>query len=383
MTLQRKSNRTVAMADPFFTDEDRQHLHAGVDDILSGALSMGPQVAAFEKEFAAMVGVRHAVAMNSCTSCLEVSLKALGVVPGDEVIVPSETFVATGMSVVLSGATPVFSEISPKDFCLDFEDVKSCVTSRTKGIILVHFAGQISDDIIEIKKYCVARGLFLIEDAAHSPGAVRYGTKAGAFGHAGCFSFYPTKVITAGEGGMLTTNDDKLAEFAVSMQHRGRDFSCQEEVYCREGRNVRMTEMAALTGRIQLGHLDEFLEARRRVVSIYKEMLAGNPQCVLVLPTDDRASAHWKIPLLMTEEFDRVQLTKIMRDKGISIDWTYNPPLHLQPVFRKILGMKEGCLPVTESLLKKHICLPCHPRMSVEDAQFVVQTLKEVFFHLP
>lgn len=366
--------KKINMADPHFSEEDRKWIHREIDVILDGALSMGPNVEAFEREFAARVGVRHAIAMNSCTSALEAALVAFDI--GDqEVIIPAETFIATGMAVHLTGGTPVFAEISKSTLCLDLEDVKRKVTLRTAGVILVHMAGMITPDILEFRRYCDTNQLFLIEDAAHSPGASHAGREAGSFGHVGCFSFFPTKVITAGEGGMLTTDDDEIAAFARSFQHRGRDMGSQLERYVRPGRNVRMTETAALIGRVQLSHLDEYLIRRQQIAAIYGRELAGLNGVKLLMPKALESSSFWKVSLLLDRTLDRVAITDRMASKGITVDWAYQP-LHLQPVFRELYGTAEGLLPQTEDLLSRHLCLPCHPRMSNEDAIRVANELR-------
>ncbi len=366
--------RKINMADPHFSEDDRKWIHREIDAILDGALSMGPNVHAFEREFAARVGVRHAIAMNSCTSALEAVLLSKGVA-GREVIIPAETFIATGMAVHLAGGIPVFAEISEATLCLDLDDVKRRVTPRTAGVILVHMAGLITPDILEFRQFCDDNGLFMIEDAAHSPGARHGDREAGSFGHAGCFSFFPTKVITAGEGGMLTTDDDRVAAFARSFQHRGRDMQSQIERYVLPGRNVRMTETSALLGRVQLSHLDEFLVGRRQVAAIYARELSGQPELCMILPVTLDSSSFWKVPLLLDRSLDRVLITKRMVAAGVAVDWAYQPALHLQPVFRDLYGTEEGMLPRTEDILSRHLCLPCHPRMTEKDAIYVARTL--------
>lgn len=372
--------RRIAMADPYFDDADRAMIHAGVDAILDGVLSMGPNVAAFEAEFAAMAGARHAIAMNACTSALEAVLHYYDVA-GREVIVPAETFIATGMAVHLTGGVPIFAEISDTALSLDIQDVARRITDRTAGVILVHMAGTIAPDVAAFRQLCDERGIFLLEDAAHAPGAKIGDRFAGTIGHAGCFSFFSTKVLTSGEGGMLTTNDDALAAFARSFQHRGRDMQSPIEQYVRPGRNVRMTEMTALLGRTQLAKLPSYLKRRQEVAAIYVRRLAGQNGLRAIAPGDLTQSSFWKVPILLDETLDRAAVTKRLRVKGVACDWAYQPALHLQPVFQQLSGGADGMLPVTESLLSRHICLPCHPRLSDDDAHYVIDQLLEAVAH--
>lgn len=371
----------INMADPHFSAEDREWIHREIDTILDGALSMGPNVRAFELEFAARIGVRHAIAMNSCTSTLEAALLAKGAA-GRQVIVPAETFIATGMAVHLVGGTPVFAEISESTLCLDLNDVKRRVTPQTAGVILVHMAGLITPDILEFRQFCDDQGLFLIEDAAHSPGARFSGREAGTFGHVGCFSFFPTKVITSGEGGMLTTDDDHVANYARSFQNRGRDMRSAKEQYVIPGRNVRMTEMSALLGRVQLSHLDEFLNKRRQLAAVYVRELSGQSELLMIVPEMLENSSFWKVPLLLNPALDRELITQKMADAGVVVDWAYQPALHLQPVFRSLYGTVDGSLQTTESILDRHLCLPCHQRMTEEDAVYVAKMLKNAIKNL-
>ena len=370
------TSRVIKMADPYFSSSDREKLHQEMDKILDESLSMGPNVRAFENEFASYMKVKHAVAMNSCTSALEAALLAHGVI-GKEVIIPSQTFIATGMAVHLTGGVPVFAEISPKTMCLDINDVRSKITPNTKGVILVHMAGMITPNILEFKSFCEEHNLFLIEDAAHSPGAILNDQYAGTFGDVGCFSFFPTKVMTSGEGGMLVTNNDEIARFAKAYQNRGKDMNSKVEIYTMPGRNVRMTEMAALLGRIQLEKLDEFLERRRALAAIFQKELIGVESIITIIPKNLMSSSFWKVPIILKDGIDRLKLTENLRCKGITVDWAYNPPLHLQPIFIDLYKTYEGQLPITENCLKRHICIPCHPKMTRNDAFYICQTLKD------
>jgi len=367
----------INMADPHFNTQDRERIHREIDNILDNALSMGPNVKAFENEFSSRLKVKHAIAMNSCTSTLEAALLAYNVVDS-EVIIPSETFIATGMAVHLTGGLPVFAEISDKTLCLDIKDVTRRITSKTKGIILVHMAGLITPDIMEFRELCDKRGLFLIEDAAHAPGAQLNRKEAGTFGHIGCFSFFPTKVITSGEGGMLVTDDDEIAAFARSFQNRGLDLSSGRETYLIPGRNVRMTEMAALLGRVQLERLDEFLDRRREIAAIYIQELSGVNTLQLIVPEELKSSTFWKIPILLDQSISRPLVIEFLTQNNIAIDLAYDPSLHLQPVFRNLYGSSEGQLPFTEDYLSRNICLPCHPRLSNSNVLFVCKKLKEI-----
>jgi perosamine synthetase len=370
------SARRVEMADPFFDEADRARIRAGVEEILSGALSMGPNVKAFESEFARLHGVKHAIAVNSCTSALEIALAGMGLKPGDEVIVPPLTFVATGMAVHLAGGRPVFVDVAEDTLCLDPRAVRASIGPRTRGVIIVHFAGLIAPDVDELARFLRARGLFLIEDAAHAPGARRAGRAAGTRGDAGCFSFFPTKVMTAGEGGMLTTDDDHLAAVARSLQHRGRDMGSSKEQYLLAGRNVRMTELAALVGRVQLARLPERLAERRRVVDSYKAALAGEARARLVVADEPEASSCWKLPVILAPGADRARVIDALKDEGIAADPGYSPALHLQPVFRRLYGTAEGLLPRSESLMARVLCLPCHPRVTADDAARAARILR-------
>jgi perosamine synthetase len=365
----------LTTAFPYFPPEEQQRLNAELGQILNGMLAMGPRVAQFEKEFAAYCGQPYGIAFPSCTSSMEAALLAFGVGPGDEMLVPVETFIATGMVVSLTGATPVFTEISAADFSMDFDDAWSRVTERTRGAIVVHFGGFISPQLPAFVEKMRASGRFVIEDAAHAPGAELNGQRAGSLADAGCFSFYPTKIMTTGEGGMLVTHHEDIAKTVRSLQLRGRDLDAPTELYARAGRNNRFTEIAAAMGLSQLRSLPEFLASRRRVAAIYDEMLLGSELFVPLLAADGSAPSYWRYVAMPTVEIDRVALRDRLAADKITIDWAYDPPLHLQPVFQTTMGTHPGLLPRSEDLLSRHICLPVHARMRDEDAEFVAERL--------
>ena len=177
---------------------------------------------------------------------------------------------------------------------------------------------------------------------------------------------------------MLTTDDDGVAAFARSFQHRGRDMQSQIERYVLPARNVRMTETSALLGRVQLSHLDEFLVRRRQVAAIYGRELSGQPELRMIIPAALESSSFWKVPLLLDRSLDRASITKRMVAAGVAVDWAYQPALHLQPVFRELYGTTEGMLPRTEDILSRHLCLPCNPRMTEKEAIYVARTLIDI-----
>ena len=365
----------LTTAFPYFPPEEQQWLSAELSQILNGMLAMGPRVARFEQAFAAYCGQPYAIAFPSCTSSMEAALLAFGVGPGDDVLVPVETFIATGMVVSLVGARPVFTEISSSNFSMDFDDAWSRVTEKTRGAIVVHFGGFISPQLPAFVQKMRASGRFVIEDAAHAPGAELGSRKAGSLADAGCFSFYPTKIMTTGEGGMLVTDREDIAKTVRSLQLRGRDLDHSEERYVLPGRNNRFTEVAAAMGLSQLRSLPEFLAQRRRVAAIYDEMLLGSELFVPLLAEDGSVPSYWRYVAIPTVEIDRVALRDRLAADKITVDWAYDPPLHLQPVFQKMLGTRPGMLPRSESILARHVCLPVHARMRDQDAEFVAERL--------
>ena len=360
---------------PYFPEED---VHAILDliehSLRSGVLTMGPIVNDFEVQFAAMVGVKHAIAVNSGTAALEIALRCIGVA-GQEVIVPTETFVASANSVILAGGRPVFAEIHPDTLCLDFSDVERRITSKTAAVMIVYMAGLIPPDIECLLVLCDRYGLALIEDAAHAHGAWLGERRAGSFGRAGCFSFYPTKVITAAEGGMITTDDDDLANMARSLRNHGTNPKGSD--YVRVSTNWRMPEPNAAIGLVQLRRLESFIDRRNQIAAHYSQALASIPG-IKPLPTYPSVRhSYWNYIAMLDKGVDRLKLANMLREEfGVEIAWPYDPPCHLQPVFRDALGCKPGDFPQSEYILTRHIALPMHVGLSDEDVAYVVDSLR-------
>lgn len=363
---------------PCFSDEDIAFIQSEIPAILRGQVSTARWTERFEQSVAAAAGTRYAVAFSSCTAALESALVALGIRPGDEVLVPAQTFVATAMAVHLVGARPVVCDIVSATHCLAPEEIARRASSRTKGVILVHMGGLITPDLAQIQDQCDKLGLWLLEDCAHAHGASRRGRAAGSIGRAGCFSYYPTKILTCGEGGALTTGDPHIAEVARSLQNRGRDMSAPTELYIRAGRNNRVPEISALLGCVQHTHLAEFLRLRDGIARYYRARLreAAPSLEVQVHPTGV-VHSYWKFLVNLPRHVSRERVQNFMAPRGVAIHWSYWPPVHLMPVMRELFGYAPGECPVAEDVLSRNICLPMHPRLEQRQMEHVMETLLE------
>jgi perosamine synthetase len=366
---------------PYFSKEDIVEILRKYEKILSGEglMSMGPNVQELENKFSNYVGTKYAVATTSCTAALEIALSSLGIKKNDEVIIPCQTFFATGSSVVRVGAKPVFCEVD-SNFLIDFEDLKNKVSQKTRAVIIVHFAGLIHPEIVRIKSWLESREIILIEDAAHAHGATIDGSYAGNLGDIGCFSFYSTKIMATGEGGMLTTNIPEVFQKAASLRSRGLDISAGYEIFTNFGSNFRVSEFQAILGLYQLKRLEQFVDHRNKIADIFREILDPLKQKGIIefqkYPANIRHS-YWRfIVFLKKYGTDREYIQKRMGEKEIAIDWPYSPLLHQQPAFKQLLGHVEGDFPYSENLAKQHICLPIHLMIEKDDACYIAESLK-------
>jgi len=369
--------RFVPPARVDFNAEDRAWIAERLQEVLAtGRLTLGKYGEEFEKNFAAFCGVKHALAVNSGTSALEIVLRSLDV-KGKDVIVPTNTFFATAAAVVHAGARPVLVDADPDWFAVRPEDVEKSLTPNTAGIVVVHIGGIVSPRMFDLQALAARRGLWLVEDAAHAHGSHYKGVMGGAFGLANGFSFYPTKVMTSGEGGMITTNNDKIAEEARIYRDQGKaGFFTNSHI--RMGYNWRLSEPHAIIGVRHLTRLPEMLADRRKTARIFDEELSNFKRLKPVLAPEGGESNYYKYMAILDEPpADRKELKKLLKEKyGLGLAGeVYEDPLHKQPVFEEFAN---GPLPVSEDLCARHICLPIYTGMTEEEAMQVVKALREV-----
>lgn len=350
----------IPAAKPLIGDEER----AAVDRVLqSGMVAQGPEVAAFEREFAEhFVEGLPVIAVNSGTSGLHLGLLAAGVGPGDEVIVPSFTFAATANAVALTGATPVFADIEPETFTLAPEAVAAAVTDRTRGILPVHLYGHPAR-MTELGALAEERGLSLYEDAAQAHGAALHGRPVGTFGAMTMFSLYPTKNMTSGEGGMVVTADEATARRVRLLRNQGMERQYENELI---GFNARMTDIHAAIGRVQLTKVDAWTAARQSNAAFLDAHLRG----VAVPPVAEGAThVYHQYTIRVTEDRDRI-VQALKEEYNIGSGVYYPIPNHRLPSLAHFAPGLE--LPETERAASEVISLPVHPSLSADDLERIV-----------
>lgn len=360
----------IPAAKPLIGDEER----AAVDRVLlSGMVAQGPEVAAFEQEFAAaLVEGRDCVAVNSGTSGQHLGMLALGLGPGDEVIVPSFTFAATANSVAVCGATPVFVDVDPETFTLDPAAVEAAVTERTVGIQPVHLYGHPApmDALLAVAE---RHGLWVFEDAAQAHGARWQGRRVGSFGQGAMFSLYPTKNMTSGEGGMVACADPALTRQVKLLRNQGMETQYANEV---AGFNNRMTDIHAAIGRVQLTKLPAWTARRQELAGFFDEHLTG-----VLTPVVREGAEHVyhqytvRIEGASAAERDRVA-TALREEHRVGCGVYYPTPVHRLPTFAASAGETE--LPVTEMLAREVLSLPVHPSVSDADRDRIVAAVEAV-----
>ena len=357
-----------------FDDAQRAEILSLVDDLLkTGTLTLGPHTGAFEDAFALRHGARFAIATSSGTSALEIILRAQGV-EGGEVIVPANTFFATAAAVIHAGGTMRLADIDASSMALSVASVEAAFTGRTVGVIHVHIGGLISDATPAIADLCRQRGVWLVEDAAHAHGSSYRGTSAGGFGTAAAFSFYPTKVVTCGEGGMITTDDATLRDEARIYRDQGKaGFLGGDHV--RLGYAWRLSEIHAAIGLVHLRGLDAAIAHRTDVARFYDDDLGEVPGITLVRPPADGVCNYYKYVTLLDRGVDRDAVKRRMLEQsGVSASGeVYAKPLHHHPVFA---SLGHDGLGVAEDVCSRQLCLPLYSDMTMDEAAAVVSGVR-------
>jgi dTDP-4-amino-4,6-dideoxygalactose transaminase len=371
----------VPLFDVRLADEE---IEAVAETLRSGWLTMGPRTQEFEAAFAEHLGVRHAVALSSCTAALHLAYLAAGVGPGDEVIVPAITFVATASAARYCGATPVFAEICGQhDLGLDPDDVESRLTPRTKAVCVVHYAGY-AGPVEELRALCDERGIALIEDAAHSPASTLPGTDRalGTLGLAGAFSFFSNKVLSCGEGGLLATDDDDVAELARSRRshamtsgtwdrHRGHSLTYDVVSL---GFNYRMDEPRAALLTARMHGLDADVSERRRLTLRYRELLADTPGLGLPYSAEEVVnSSCYVMPVMLEEPELQGPLRELLLERHRVQTSLLYPAIH---EFSAYAGSSPGPLPRSELAARTQVTIPLYPHLTEGDQDRVVEGIQ-------
>lgn len=368
--------RPIPGAKPWFPEEDIPGILDQIGEVLRGGrLILGPKARELEAAWAKRVGVEHAVAVSSCTAALEIAYRYYQVA-GGEAVIPTNTFVATANAAVAAGARVVFADMDEDDYGVDVDDALRRITADTKVVVAVHIAGFIPHDLERLVRECRSRKIPVVEDCAHAHGSTLRGKEAGSLGDVGCFSLYPTKVLTSCTGGVLTTNDPELAAFARSLRHHGQGPSLEEIVL--PGNDWVLDEVRSVLASAQLRRLDDFLAHRRSVAARYDEILGKDPRFTLPKLHPELSPAWYKYPVLLPEGADRDGIRKRIYDAhGIEMGALYSPPCHLMPVFRKAFGTGPGQLPRAERALARQICLPMHAKITLDEIDRSVAVLRE------
>ncbi|MDX9993285.1 MAG: DegT/DnrJ/EryC1/StrS family aminotransferase [Anaerolineales bacterium] len=373
----------------FDLDYGPEEENAVLEVLRSRWLTMGEVTQRFEEAFAEFCGVKHAVAVSNGTVALHLACLAAGIGPGDEVIVPALTFVATAACVRYVGATPIFADVvSENDLTLSPASVEALITARTRAIILMHYGGY-ACDMPAFRALAARHHLILIEDAAHAPGAARDGARAGSWGQVAAFSFFSNKNLATGEGGMLTTDDDEIAAQLRRLRshgmtsltwdrHRGHAWSYDVTDL---GYNYRPSEMLSALGLVQLARLESNNHHRRELTAVYHELLAElAPQVQLPFAGHPGESACHIMPVLLPVNADRLAFMDGMKTRGIQTSIHY-PPIPEFTAYRATSGGMSG-LPVTRAIASRQVTLPLYARMSFEDIKTVAQAVRDALLLL-
>ena len=342
-------------------------------------LSLGPKLPEFEEAFSKYIGLKRAVAVNSGTSGLFLCMSAMGIGEGDEVITTPFTFISSATSIMMAGARPVFVDIDPLSLNIDAAKIESKISDKTKAILPVEVFGNPAgmDKVSEIAH---KHNLIVVEDSCEALGSALNGQKAGTFGTMSVFAFYPNKQITTGEGGMILTDDDDLADMCVSLRNQGRAKDSGWLNHERLGYNFRLSDINCALGIVQLSRIEEFKAKRGQVAQWYQEMLADDDRLIVPVEPDGCDISWFVFVVRLAEGFtgrQRDRILEAMRGNNIQVS-NYFSPVHLQPFMVERFGYKQGDFPVTESVSERTIALPFYNNLTQDEVAIVCKTLKDL-----
>ncbi len=366
---------------------EQDDIEAVTNALQSDFLTTGPEISAFEKEFASFVGTAEGVAVSNGTVSLHTIMNAIDVQPGDEVIVPTMTFIATANSVLMQGGTPVIADVQPGTLLLDPTDVEKKITDKTKAVVAVDYAGQ-PCDYDELRALCDKHNLVLIDDAPHALGGTYKGKSVGTLADLNSFSFHPVKAITTGEGGMITTDNADFAERMRKFRNHGISKTAEQrqsqdtweyEIHDL-GYNYRLTDVQCALGRSQLKKLPQWVARRQEIAAKYDEAFANLSGGTPLTQKDDRTRGrHLYVGLVDPDVLSvgRKEVFEALRAEGIGVNVHYIP-VHMQDLYKKKLGTKEGMCPVAEDAYSRMITLPLFTKMTDEDASDVIKAVEKI-----
>ncbi len=387
-----------------FSEEDVGFIQNGVAEVLaSGMLTMGKYTRQFEEAFAEFTGAQEAMACSNGTAAIELILRGLGI-EGKSVIVPTNTFLATAYAAMHAGNRVIFADSDPETLSLDVDDVRRRLTDDTAAVMLVHIGGLITPAVYDLQRLCEERGIYLVEDCAHAQGCSIDGHQAGTLGVAGAFSFFPTKVVTTGEGGVVTTDDEGLAQQMRNIRNHGKDPAVGNRMSV-FGHNFRLSELTAVVGVQQMRKAPALIEERRRVAAFYDETVPSVAGIRPVHLPANVSSTYYKYIAYLDEEYDRAQMKTTLKERyRVSLTGeVYADPCHTEPLWERYTYCgrlrKDGAVdcnrwprcgcdrpqngfPGAEYISRHHVCLPIYPGLTTAELEHVVwslgETLKDV-----
>lgn len=358
----------IPISQPYIGKEEAKAVFRQID---SGWITMGERVKALENKISTYTGAKHAVALSNGTATLHAALLALGVGPNDEVVLPTLTYISSANAVLYCGATPVFCEIEPETFNVSAATMEAAMTDRTRVIMPVDLKGQ-PVDYDEINSLAKKTGVSVLADSAESFGAIFRGQKVGRQCNIHSFSFFANKNVTMGEGGVITTDDDELAETCRIVRNQGQK---DRYLHVMIGHNYRLTDMAAAFGIEQIRRIEWIMAEKSRIARFYNQAFAGHDLIRPPVPPEFVDRHSWYMYCLaLDERVDRDRLLNVMHDQGVDHRLSF-PPIHLQPVYREKFGFKPGDFPISEKVFNCFVDIPCWVGMTQKQMQRVVDVV--------